>query len=154
MSKDGNRKKNEQLGMNFSTAAGKLRKMLLWKFVQETGNDICFQCGETIENLDQLSMEHKIPWLDSEDPVGLYFNLDNIAFSHISCNCAAGKKAYTGFRRERHDGFIWCAKCEQYLDPSDFTPRSDGGKRVPYDSYCRACNNERIKMYHRRIRSS
>lgn len=38
---------------------------------------------------ETFSIEHKIPWLDSEDPTGLFFNLDNISFSHKSCNYEA-----------------------------------------------------------------
>ena len=87
--KDGNKKKSEQLGMSHGTAANRLRKMILFRMLQKTGEDVCFQCGEKIENLRDLSIEHKTPWLDSKDPVGLFFDLDNIAFSHLSCNCGA-----------------------------------------------------------------
>lgn len=38
---------------------------------------------------DNFSIEHKIPWLDSDDPVDLFFNLENIDFSHLLCNSAA-----------------------------------------------------------------
>lgn len=41
--------------------------------------------------MDELSIEHKTPWLDSEDPKALFFDLNNIAFSHLSCNVSAAK---------------------------------------------------------------
>jgi len=41
---------------------------------------------------DTFSIEHKIPWLDSSDPVGLYFDLNNISFSHHSCNVRAARR--------------------------------------------------------------
>lgn len=79
-----------QLGMAKGTAANKLRKMLLFNLIQRCGLDTCHRCGGKIETLRELSIEHKQAWLHSEDPVGLYFDLDNIAFSHLSCNSKAG----------------------------------------------------------------
>ena len=85
-------KKKTQLGISHGTASHRLVRSLLFKMVKEIGLDVCFQCGEKIKTIRELSIEHKIPWLDSEDPVGLYFDLDNIAFSHLSCNCANSRK--------------------------------------------------------------
>ncbi|AEW47722.1 hypothetical protein BCU4_0216 [Bacillus phage BCU4] len=93
MGKQQNAKKSEQLGMSFSTAQNRLRKQLMFSLVQETGRDKCFQCGKVIEDADNLSIEHKEPWLDSKDPIGNFYALDNIAFSHTSCNYAAARKA-------------------------------------------------------------
>ena len=92
MSKKGNERKSKQLGMNHATAANRLRKMILFKLIQEASLDNCYQCGERIENVENLSIEHTKPWLDSDDPVGLYFDLDNIAFSHLSCNASNGRR--------------------------------------------------------------
>ncbi len=91
-----NKKKSEQLGMNHATASNRLKKNIMFQMMQELGKDNCFQCGEKIEYVVDLSVEHKIPWLDSEDPIGLYFDLDNIAFSHLSCNSAANTGGYRG----------------------------------------------------------
>ena len=38
-----------------------------------------------------MSIDHKTPWLHSEDPRGLFFDIDNIAFSHKSCNYSAAR---------------------------------------------------------------
>ena len=84
-------KKKMQLGMNPSTASGRLIKDTLWKLVVMTGQDKCFQCSEVMTR-DTFSVEHKEPWLDSEDPVGLFFDQDNISFSHHSCNVAASRR--------------------------------------------------------------
>ena len=78
-------KKKMQLGMNPSTASGRLVKDILWKLIVQTGQDRCCKCGEPMSR-ETFSIEHVIPWLDSEDPAGLYFDLDNISFSHHSCN--------------------------------------------------------------------
>lgn len=78
-------KKKMQLGMNPSTASGRLVKDILWKLIVETGQDKCCKCGFPMHR-DTYSIEHVVPWLDSEDPVGLYFDLENISFSHLRCN--------------------------------------------------------------------
>lgn len=83
-----NKKKSDQLGMSYGSASHRLRKIILFKLLQDAGLDVCFQCGKRILKIEELSIEHKIPWLDSEDPVALFFDLGNIAFSHLKCNTA------------------------------------------------------------------
>lgn len=78
-------KKKMQLGMNPSTAANRLVKDVLWKLIQETRQSSCCKCGDPMTR-DTFSIEHVTPWLDSEDPVRLYFDLENISFSHLRCN--------------------------------------------------------------------
>ncbi len=84
-------KKQNQLGMNPSTASGRLVKDVLYSLVVQTDQNNCYQCGLPMSR-DTFSIEHKEPWLDSEDPLGLYFDLNNISFSHHSCNVAAARK--------------------------------------------------------------
>ena len=80
-------KKKLQLGMNPSTASGRLVKDVLWRLIQQTNQCTCCKCGEPMSR-ETFSIEHIVPWLDSEDPVGLYFDLENISFSHLRCNVA------------------------------------------------------------------
>lgn len=87
-----NQKKSEQLGMSYGKANNILKKNLLFSFAQKTNMDKCFQCGEKIESIDNFSIEHKKAWLDSENPKDLFFDLDNIAFSHTKCNFGARRK--------------------------------------------------------------
>lgn len=86
-------KKAEQLGMNPSTASNRLVKDILFKLVVQTGQDNCFHCGQKVSRED-FSIEHKAPWLDTEDPVEMFFDLDNIAFSHFKCNVGAARQKY------------------------------------------------------------
>lgn len=88
----GNNKKAEQLGMPYGTASNRLRKLILFKLLQECGKDTCYRCGKKIENPNELSIEHKINWLDSDNPVEIFFDLENIAFSHLSCNSRAATR--------------------------------------------------------------
>ncbi len=85
-------KKAEQLGQALSTAHNKLRKYIIFDMMFALGRDNCHQCGEAIKTVEELSIEHIIPWLDSDDPKGLYFDLSNIAFSHITCNVNTSRR--------------------------------------------------------------
>ncbi len=88
----GSKKKAKQLGMPFGTATNRLRKRVMFNLIQKSELDICFQCGEIIESVGDLSVEHKTPWMDSNNPVELFFDLSNIAFSHIKCNIGSARK--------------------------------------------------------------
>lgn len=48
--------------------------------------------SKKIETVKELSIEQKTPWLDSENPVSVFFDLNNIAFSHLKCNIADRRK--------------------------------------------------------------
>ena len=86
-----NRKKRQQLGMNPSTASQRLQRDLLYEYGVVEAQTRCFHCGDFISRED-FSIEHITPWLDSDDPVGLYFDLNNITFSHQRCNKGAARR--------------------------------------------------------------
>ena len=83
--------KTDQLGMNPGTASNRLKKNLLFEFAKRLDMHWCYQCGAEIEDCVEMSIEHKSPWLHSEDPRGLFFDIDNIDFSHKSCNYSASR---------------------------------------------------------------
>jgi len=93
-------KKTLQLGMNPSTASGRLVKDTLFRLAIETGHK-CFQCGGELER-DTFSVEHKTPWLDSDNPRETFFDQGNIAFSHIGCNVGARRSEPTGLTQADH----------------------------------------------------
>jgi hypothetical protein len=111
MSENGNKKKDTQLGMAHGTANNKLRKLLLFKYVTKCGENICFRCGGIIDNIDNFSIDHKQAWLNSEDPVGLYFSLDNIAFSHLDCNVNESKVGRPHPRPVNHGRTLYSRGC-------------------------------------------
>ncbi len=84
-------KKKRQLGMNPSTASNRLVKDVLWMLIIDTNQDLCYRCKKPMTR-DTFSIEHIKPWLDSKDPIGLYFDLGNIDFSHITCNSGARRR--------------------------------------------------------------
>ena len=97
----GNEKKKRILGMPYGTAFNKLRKLLMFKLAQEAGKDICCRCGEKIETAEEFSIEHIVPWLNSDNPQENFWNLENIAFSHLKCNLAAADKTHTPEQNEK-----------------------------------------------------
>ena len=84
-------KKTKQLGMNPSTASNRLKKLLLFDLAKRLKINWCYQCGAEIKKASKMTVEHKTPWLDSDDPAKNFFDIDNIAFSHASCNYGAAR---------------------------------------------------------------
>lgn len=82
------------------TASNKLKKSLMFSMIVKLELDICFQCGRKINTCDEMSVEHKIPWLHSKDPKALFFSLDNIAFSHLKCNIGAARPVNKKYHSE------------------------------------------------------
>jgi hypothetical protein len=78
--------------MKYGTACNKLRKLILFTLVKETKRNICYQCKKEITSIDDFTIEHKIPWLDSLEPKKLFFSIDNIGFSHYKCNIRVARK--------------------------------------------------------------
>jgi hypothetical protein len=104
----------EQLGMRRSTASARLQRMILFSLVKELNKNVCYRCGKIIDNINDFSIEHKIDWLDSENPLELFFDLNNISFSHAVCNSSAAKK-FTGTRDKTPHGltrYIKGCRCE------------------------------------------
>ena len=87
-----NERKTMLLGMNSGTAQHRLRKMIMFMLVQETGRDYCYQCKKQIKTIEELSIEHIQSWQLADSPRETFFDLDNIAFSHLICNVTAASK--------------------------------------------------------------
>ncbi len=107
------KKKAEQLGMPIGTASNRLRKLILFDCIQQLNKDKCYRCGEYIYEIDDFSVEHKEPWLDSGNALELFFDLDNIAFSHLSCNIKDARrlKPTHGSQNRYQHGGCRCELC-------------------------------------------
>lgn len=77
-------RKSQFLGMPHGTASSRLRKLILFDLLRRHKENICFKCTQLIEKVEELSIEHKKPWEGVS--VELFWNLENIAFSHLICN--------------------------------------------------------------------
>ena len=107
-----NRKREKQLGMSIGTASNRLRKKILFDLVKKTNQDNCYRCNKKITDISNLTIEHKVRWLDSKNPIELFFDLDNIAFSHSKCNVSTRPLNYTiskfGYRGIKKKNFGFC----------------------------------------------
>ena len=133
--------KDKLLGQSFGSANNRLRKLILWTLVCQTDRNVCFRCGQRIEDIDDLSIEHKEPWQSADDPKAAFYDLGNIAFSHTHCNYGAAKREkdqcsnghpYTVENTYRYPGHgsRRCRKCQQNLRKSHQRSGSTLGKRV------------------------
>jgi hypothetical protein len=123
-----------QLGVPQGTANSKLRKQLLFKYVQKAKDNVCYRCLKKIETVDDLSIEHIEPWegRDAE----LFWDLNNIAFSHTRCNRPHTNGAER-LRKVGPTGTSWCCRCKEFL-PSELF----GTKPSRYNGladYCKKC---------------
>lgn len=87
------KKRKDQLGAPHGTAMNRLRKSILFELVQRAALNTCYRCGELITSASDLTLDHKVPWMDTDDPQGLFFDTGNVAFSHLKCNVAAGRRS-------------------------------------------------------------
>jgi hypothetical protein len=114
MNTKSNENKKDQLGMPFGTAANRLRKMIMLWLLQQLDKNLCFRCGKKIESPEDLSIDHIESWMD-KDP-NLFWDLDNIAFSHLKCNSAARRKSGGPAKMEIPAGKAWCYACQKFVD--------------------------------------
>lgn len=135
--KNNNKLKDERLSMSHSTAAHRLRKSVLFKYVQKANEHFCYKCGAEIESIEDFSIEHKTPWLYSDDPLSLFMDLNNIAFSHLKCNNADSSPSR---RKMSPEGYSWCSVCKQHKTLEKFA----SGPRWNGKMYrCQDCTNQK-----------
>jgi len=102
--------------VSFSTATFKLRKKILFHLLKKHQEDVCSQCGKKIETIEELSIEHLKPWEGIS--VDLFWDIENIAFSHIRCNVP--HKYNNGQLKPRPDGADWCGPGQHFAPVEDF----------------------------------
>lgn len=124
--------------MPYGTAVHRLKKSVMFAMSQKLGQDVCYRCGNKIETVEEFSVEHKEAWYNKNPK--LFWDLDNIAFSHLVCNIkAAHKKGIKSHRRKEGPvGTSWCHNCRDFLPISRFgtnPSRWDG-----FNSRCKICH--------------
>lgn len=132
MSNEGNRIKAQLLSQSFGAASNRLRKTILFSMLYGKVYDRnCFQCGQEIEDVDDLSIEHKEPWQSAPDPKAAFFDLENIAFSHLRCNT----------RGNSYRPATECPNGHPYTFEN--TGHDECGRRA-----CKSCNRARKQRWH------
>ena len=132
-----NERKDATLGMSHGTASNRLRKNILFNLLCKLNENVCFKCTQKINNVDELSIEHKLPWegISAE----LFWDLNNIAFSHVRCNRPHrlhGPKIFVP------EGMAWCSGHQMALPISEFHRRINRNKSSDLQPYCKSCRSE------------
>lgn len=130
--KTANEKKAAQLGMSGGKAYHKLRKKILFYYIKKAGNNICYRCEKKINDIDDFSIDHKKHWLNNN--IKLFWNIRNIAFSHLKCNLKSKNHSY---KRDCIKGKFWCIKCKKFKPKKDFIP-----SRNYKFQYCKECKRK------------
>ena len=116
-----NQNRANQLGMPWGTAMNRLRKIILFSLLEKHNENNCFRCSAPILVIDELSIEHKKPWLYISSD--LFWNLDNIAFSHLKCN-KPDRPRYPNnehLRKVGPEGTSWCVRHQAFLPKEQFS---------------------------------
>lgn len=133
MSSFANKKKNEALGENYATASNKLKKLIMFDLIQRLDLDWCYRCGNKLTEVSNLSVEHKDAWMAAENPKESFYDLDNIAFSHLGCNVGARRTS-----PKKRFNYTHCPRGHSYEEHGYKTPRGT--------TYCKICNNKRPRQ--------
>lgn len=140
-----NDEKSSQLGMPFGTANARLRKALLFKLIKKYNEDICYRCKNPINAINELSIEHKIPWFGNSPD--LFWDLDNVTFSHLSCNVAASNKPWAR-NTTAPANQLWCKGCKDYRSKEAFYISKSS--KTGYLPKCKPCTISSADSYRRK----
>lgn len=127
-----NQNKADLLGMHHSTAHHRLVRMVMLELIIKLDLDKCFRCNKKIETVKELSIEHKESWQSAIDPLKSFFNIDNISFSHLSCNVKAGRKGM------QNKSKTFCKRGHQFDQKNTYIEKKVGNR------HCRECLRIRI----------
>lgn len=134
-----NTERSRQLGVPFGTANSRLKKLIIFSLIVKLGENQCYQCGQIIETADELSIEHKKPWLHTDK--ALFWDIDNIAFSHLRCN-RPNRPAQSEIRlRRRKDkpGLLRCRLCREFKEENQFSKHKGTFDGLDYE--CKGCRS-------------
>ncbi len=92
------------LNMEFGKANHRLFRKIMFEWCVQLGLNECTKCHKTINKIEEWTVEHIRPWHSANvdaDKKALYFDLNNIGYSHLHCNCGSanlgkGKSGYNG----------------------------------------------------------
>lgn len=145
--KRANELKAKQLGMAYGTASNRLKKAVMLRLLQKLGEDFCFRCNAKIETAVELSIDHKVPWLNGSPEQ--FWDLENIAFSHLRCNIQAGRwNPLSGFqightpanKKVAKEGLTWCGHCAQFKATELFGKNKARWNGL--NDWCRDCRQQ------------
>lgn len=125
------------LGMLPATAMSRLRKIVLFNQLKKHGENVCVRCKQEIEFSEQLSIEHIEPWEEKENSVDLFWNLNNIAFSHLRCNMPHSRWGGRNKRKIGLSGTAWCIGHQLFFPVDQFSKSCWNWSGL--QKYCKDC---------------
>ena len=135
------------LGMSFATANQQLRKRILFHLLKKHGENVCLKCKNVIDKIEELSIEHIKPWEGIS--VELFWDMDNITFSHLKCNTPHRWGNVELYKFSPHvrtknapEGTAWCSGRKDYLLIEAFHSNERNINGVA--SYCKECRKVRL----------
>lgn len=136
---------SQQLGMSSGKASHRLKKIILLDVLRRHQENICFRCRRFIETVEELSVEHKLPWLDVSPE--LFWDLSNIAFSHLRCN-RPDRPISERWKKKGPEGTAWCSRCRSFLPVELFLKSGRRWNRLSDE--CSPCHTKRLGASRRR----
>jgi hypothetical protein len=126
-----------QLGMSIGAASHRLRKNILFSLLKKVHEDVCFVCGQKIETVEELSIEHKLPWEGRS--AELFWDLNNIAFSHLKCNRQHEHNSGGENKKIGPPGTNWCFRHKQFLPTDNFVVNKT--RFSGFHNLCKECQH-------------
>lgn len=134
----------QQLGMSHGAAATRLRKLVLFRQLEKHQENVCVKCSGRILTADDLSLEHIKPW-EGRD-ASLFWDLENVAFSHVVCNLPHVRHGGTFRRIQAPDGMAWCYEHKAFLPIEKFNKKPDRWNGLRFAcSDCEIAYKERMR---------
>lgn len=94
------------LGGNYPCLVLKLRRKVMFYLVKKLGLDICYRCGNKIEEEKELSLDHSEPWMYKSNALEIFMDETKIVFSHKSCNYRSRRQNISRFTKDGYKGVI------------------------------------------------
>jgi hypothetical protein len=127
----------EQLGVSIGTARCRLVRLIIFDFIIKTANNKCFKCLSPM-TLEDFTIEHKKPWFNQNKASDLYFDLENISFSHAKCNRPDNPNWNNSSKRiDSPEGFSWCNVCKTHKELEHFYTKNKRWNKVEFK--CKDC---------------
>lgn len=130
--------------MNISTACHRLNRLIIFSLIRKCGLDNCFRCNQKITNVNDMTVDHKINWLSSEDPIETFFDTENVLFSHKSCN-----SAYTSKRKYKNKEEAWQAILDRRKNKEKTSNRNTVNTKIQEKDIKWALENKDLSLRER-----
>lgn len=101
--------------------------------------------------IEDFTLEHKKPWMDVAP--ALFWDLDNVAFSHLGCNSSAARQSPEKNRnmlsnKRTHnvnapEGMAWCAGHKNYISIEEFH-KCRTRPPLGVQPYCKECCRTKV----------